>query len=230
MGCSLNDHEPTVDPLWGAASPGDSRWPASLAVLSVVVLQVVMPNALSFGPRWIWPAIALPLEIVLLAANPSGLTRESRDVRKLALVMLVVLLVANATTLGLLMHQLLSANDPIAGRTLLWSAIGVWIRNVVAFAVWYWEIDRGGPIARCSDDHAAPDLLFPQMQAPGTTRGNWSPKFVDYLYVSLTNSTAFSPTDTLPLTWRAKLLMGMQSLVSLATIVIVGARAVNILS
>jgi hypothetical protein len=213
VGCPLN--EPAVDPLWGAPTPGDSRWPASLAVLSIVVLQVVMPNALSFGPRWIWPAIALPLEVALLASNPSGLSRESVDVRKLALAMVVLLLVANATTLGLLMHQLLSANQPLAGRTLLWSAIGVWTRNV---------------IARCSVDHAPPDLLFPQMQAPGVSTSPWHPKFVDYLYVSVTNSTAFSPTDTLPLTRRAKLLMGVQSLVSLATIVVVGARAVNILA
>jgi uncharacterized membrane protein len=228
VGCPLN--EPAVDPLWGAPAPGDSRWPASLAVLSIVVLQVVMPNALSFGPRWVWPAIALPLEVALLASNPSGLSRESVDVRKLALAMVVLLLVANATTLGLLMHQLLSANQPLAGRTLLWSAIGVWTRNVIVFAVWYWEIDRGGPIARCSVDHAPPDLLFPQMQAPGVSTSPWHPKFVDYLYVSVTNSTAFSPTDTLPLTRRAKLLMGVQSLVSLATIVVVGARAVNILA
>jgi uncharacterized membrane protein len=230
VGCPLNDAGEPVDPLWGAATPGDSRWPASLAVLSIVVLQVASPNALSFGPRWVWPAIALPLEIALLAANPAGLTRESRDVRKLAIALLALLVVANATTLGLLMHQLLSANDPLAGRTLLWSAVGVWIRNVIVFAVWYWEIDRGGPIARCSVEHPPPDLLFPQMQAPAVSKMPWSPMFVDYLYVSLTNSTAFSPTDTLPLTHRTKWLMGVQSLVSLATIVVVGARAVNILA
>ncbi|MCU1359386.1 MAG: putative rane protein [Ilumatobacteraceae bacterium] len=230
MGCPLNDAAQPVDPLWGVVSPGESRWPATLAVLVIVLLQLVMPNELSFGPRWLWPTIALPLEIALIASNPSGISRESRDVRKLAIAMVVLLSVANATTLALLLHQLLSANDPLAGRTLLWSALGVWVRNVIVFAVWYWELDRGGPLARCSADHAAPDFLFPQMQAPAVSKDPWSPRFFDYLYVSLTNSTAFSPTDALPTTRTAKLLMGMQSLVSLATIVIVGARAVNILN
>jgi uncharacterized membrane protein len=199
-------------------------------VLVIVGLQLFTPDALSFGPRWVWAVLALPLEITLLATNPSGITRESRDLRTVSIALVVVLLAANATALGLLMHQLLADDDALAGRTLLLSAVGIWLRNVIAFAVWYWEVDRGGPIRRCVTDHAPPDLLFPQMQAPAVTEHAWSPSFVDYLYVSLTNSTAFSPTDTLPLTHRAKLLMGMQSMVSLATIVVVGARAVNILN
>ena len=195
----------------------------------MVVLQVVTPTQLSFGPRWLWPALALPLVAVLVAANPSGLTRESRDLRQVSLALVVVLLAANVSALALLMHQLLGASDPLSGNTLLWSAIGIWARNVTAFGIWYWEIDRGGPIRRCTVDHAPPDFLFPQMQSPGVTREPWSPRFVDYLYVSLTNSTAFSPTDAMPLTRRVKLLMALQALASLATVAVIGARAVNIL-
>jgi uncharacterized membrane protein len=193
-------------------------------------VQMVTPDALSFGPRWLWPAIALPLLATLVAANPSRLGRESRDLREVSLGVVLVLLAANATALALLMHQLLSVDNPLAGRTLLLSAVGIWARNVLAFGIWYWEIDRGGPIRRCTEDHGPPDFLFPQMQAPAVAAGTWSPTFIDYLYVSLTNSTAFSPTDTMPLTTRVKLMMGAQALVSLATVAVVGARAVNILS
>ena len=215
--------------MWGAPSPGESRWPAIIAVLAVVGLQLAVPSELSFGPVWMWPAITLPLAVTLVVANPSRLTRESRDLREVSLGMIVVLCIANGTALVLLMHQLLAANDPLAGRTLLLSAVGIWARNVMVFGVWYWEIDRGGPIRRCTAQHRRPDFLFPQMQSPGVHPGPWSPRFLDYLYISLTNSTAFSPTDTMPLTHRAKALMGVQGLVSLATVAVVGARAVNIL-
>ena len=226
MGCSLNDQgTPPVDPLWGAAASNDSRWPVSIAVIAVVGVQFAMPDALSFGPRWLFAVIALPLEIALFAANPTGLSRESRDLRQVALGLVVVMVATNATSLGLLMDALLSTAHPVAGRTLLLSAVGVWLTNVIVFGIWYWEIDRGGPIRRFSVDHAPPDFLFPQMQSPSVTESPWAPMFVDYLYVSLTNSTAFSPTDTMPLTGRAKLLMGAQGLASLATVAVAGARA-----
>jgi hypothetical protein len=115
------------------------------------------------------------------------------------------------------------------GRLLIVSGAGVWLTNVIVFGLWYWEMDRGGPLKRRSEDHPAPDFLFPQMTNPGAARGRWSPVFLDYLYVSLTNAAAFSPTDTMPLTTRAKALMGAEGLASLATIGIVAARAVNIL-
>ncbi|MBI5089663.1 MAG: hypothetical protein HZB15_12635 [Actinobacteria bacterium] len=216
--------------MWGAASPGESRWPAGVAVLAVIALQFALPSALQFGPGWMWPALSLALFASLVAANPNRLTVESRDVRELSLALVAVLIVANASALVLLMQELLSSDHAIPGRRLLLSAVAIWARNVIAFGVWYWEIDRGGPIRRCTDQHGPPDFLFVQMMSPEVHRGAWSPRFIDYLYLSLTNSTAFSPTDTLPLTGRAKVLMGLQSLASLATVAVVGARAVNILS
>ena len=176
------------------------------------------------------PGLELALLIVLVVANPTRLDRESTELRLVSIGLVVVLAAANGVTLARLIQQLVSSDASISGRTLLSAAVGVWTTNVLAYAIWYWEIDRGGPIRRCRSDHPRPDFLFTQMENPGVHQGPWSPTFVDYLSLSITNSTAFSPTDTLPLTTRAKALMGAQALCSLATIVVVGARAVNILA
>jgi uncharacterized membrane protein len=115
------------------------------------------------------------------------------------------------------------------GRQLISSGALVWLTNVIIFGLWYWEIDRGGPGVRAAGHDEPPDFLYPQMTDDTVEPLDWRPQFVDYLYVSLTNATAFSPTDTMPLTPRAKAMMGLQSLVSLVTIGLVVARAVNIL-
>ena len=109
------------------------------------------------------------------------------------------------------------------------TAIQIWLTNVIVFGLWYWELDRGGPGARCRENHREPDFLFPQMSTPAAAPPSWAPRFLDYLYVAFTNATAFSPTDTLPLTAWAKVLMAIQSLASLLTVALVAARAVNIL-
>jgi len=142
--------------------------------------------------------------------------------------------VDNIVSLGLLIHRLLAGSTAnggqLSGRSLVYSAVSIWFTSVLVFGLWYWEIDRGGPVKRCWVDHGPPDFLFAQMENPGVTHERWSPHFIDYMYLSLTNSTAFSPTDVLPLTRQAKAIMAAQSLASLATIAVVGARAVNILS
>ena len=229
MGCSLSE-EVELDPAWGYVSPGESRWAASVAVVAIMVMQLLLPEKLTVGPWWLIPAIELAMLIALVVVGPTRLDAESRDLRVVALALIGILLTADASALGLLMHHLLKHGSTVDGRTLIYSAVAVWFTAVVAFGLLYWEIDRGGPIRRCMIDHGPPDLLFPQMTSPGATAARWTPRFVDYLYVSLTNSTAFSPTDALPLTRRAKAIMAAQSLTSLATIVVVGARAVNILS
>jgi hypothetical protein len=192
-------------------------------------LQFALPDNLTLGPRWVIPAIELAVLFTLVVVGPTHLNRESRDFRVVALTLIAILTAADGVTLGLLMHHLLRSGDNTNGRTLIFSAVAVWVTAVVAFGLWFWEIDRGGPLKRCYDDHPAPDFLFTQMGSPGSTKEHWTPKFIDYLYISLTNSTAFSPTDTLPLTKRAKSLMAVQSIVQLSTVVVVGARAVNIL-
>jgi hypothetical protein len=218
------------DAAWGFVSPGETRFPAAISVVAVLVLQVLLPDRLTIGPPWLIPAIEAAVLLTLIIVGPSKLTAETKDVRFFALSLVGILIVANSTTLGILIHDLLRQGNRINGRSLIYSAIAVWFTAVTAFGLLYWEIDRGGPVKRCTVDHDQPDFLFPQMENPNSSATRWSPRFIDYLYLSLTNSTAFSPTDALPLTARAKTIMAVQSLASLGTVVIVGARAVNILN
>jgi uncharacterized membrane protein len=135
---------------------------------------------------------------------------------------------ANVVSLVLLVHYLLHHNVG-NGRSLIFSGIALWVTNVLLFGLWYWELDQGGPLARRTGHTTTPDFLFPQMTEPDHSPEDWRPGMVDYLYVSFTNATAFSPTDTMPLTPSAKTLMAAQALVALVTIGLVVARAVNIL-
>ena len=218
------------DPAWGYVSPGETRWPAAASMMLIILWQLLLPERLTLGPNWLIPAIEAAILVTLLIVGPSTLNSESKDVRYIALTLIGVLIAANVITLGFLLHTLLKTGQMVNGRAPIYSAVAVWSTGVISFGLLYWELDRGGPIARCSADHAAPDFLFPQMGSAGSTEHEWTPRYLDYLYVSLTNSIAFSPTDALPLTHRAKVVMAIQSLASLATIVVVGARAVNILS
>lgn len=136
-------------------------------------------------------------------------------------------------SLLLLIHSLLGG-APIHGfkinaqNLIVWSG-QIWLTNVIVFGLWYWELDRGGPVARCLPHHRSPDFLFPQMTNPDAAPPGWTPAFFDYLYTSFTNAAAFSPTDTMPLSEWAKALFLIQSLTSLATAVLVIARIANIL-
>ncbi|GAC1381207.1 MAG: hypothetical protein NVSMB4_09820 [Acidimicrobiales bacterium] len=215
--------------LFGYPSEGESRWPSAAAVLAAVVLQVILPGRLTVGPRWVVPALEVLLVVGLMIANPTRLTRKSRDMRVFSVGLIALISLANAVSLGLLI-RLLANGTKANGKELILAAVGIWLTQVIVFGLWYWEVDRGGPMARMLPDHDAPDFLWSQMTNPGVTKRRWVPSLGDYLYLSLTNSTAFSPTDTMPLSVRAKALMASQSLVSLATVAIVGARAVNILS
>jgi uncharacterized membrane protein len=212
-----------------AAVEGESRWGAAAAVLAVAVLHFFLPEWITPGPRWAVPALELLLLVALLAANPRRITRESRDARALSLALVAVIAAANAVSLARLVRLLL-AGDPSSGRDIVGAAVGVWLTNVVVFALVFWEGDRGGPHARSAGREHHPDLLFPQMTLDDPAMAGWSPTFVDYLYVSFTNSTAFSPTDTMPLSGRAKMAMLAQSLLSFITVGLVVARAVNILA
>jgi hypothetical protein len=226
----MTSHKPTVEEhAWGLPSAGETRWPAAAAVVAAMLLQVRIPDKLTVGPWWLLPTVEALVLITLLVVSPTKFDETSREVRFISLALIAVLIGTNGTTLALLLSHLLRTGSDISGRTLVSSGVSVWVTGVLAFGLWFWEMDRGGPIKRCRADHAAPDFWFSQMENPGSTIKPWAPKFLDYLYVSLTNSSAFSPTDALPITTRAKAVMSLQSLSSLATIVLVGARAVNIL-
>ncbi|WP_410787858.1 hypothetical protein [Kribbella sp. C-35] len=207
------------------------RWPASLAVVAVLVLQVLVPTQINSLPRWLMPLLGGLLLLPLVWMNPFHLRRDEPWLRSVELVLLAVLVLVNAFYLAGMIF-FLNNGDANEGKVLVKSALLIWVTNVVAFAVWYWEIDRGGPFARAPEherETERADLLFPQMTVDLDGWKGWLPGFTDYLYVALTNATAFSPTDTLPLTARVKTLMGIQSAISLLTIAIIAARAVNVL-
>jgi len=198
-----------------------------------IALQIIIPDRLSvgLGPRWLIPTLEGVLALALLIASPHRTVSEAVHLRVAAIVLIALVNIANAVSLVELIHALLL---PIGahtdGRQLVEASIPIWGTNVIVFGLWYWELDRGGPSLRQHAGHQPPDFLFPQMTAPGSTHGVWTPKFFDYVYTSFTNATAFSPTDTMPLTSWAKLLMMAQSMASLLTVAIVVSRAVNILS
>jgi uncharacterized membrane protein len=214
---------------WGYPSQPESRIPASAAVLAAVVLYVTLPDRYTLGPGWLFPVLELAMLVALATAVPVRHSRETKLHRAASIALIGVVNVANVASLVLLITSLLRGG-PAQGEPLIFAAMQIWLTNVIVFGLWYWELDRGGPGARCAESHREPDFLFPQMTTPAAAPARWNPQFVDYLYLAFTNATAFSPTDTMPLTSWSKLLMTIQALTSFLTVAVVAARAVNILS
>jgi hypothetical protein len=213
---------------WGLPAKPESRWPATLAVIAAIVLYVTLPERLTFGPTWLLPVLGAAVILPLFIDAPRRDAQEQLWHRVASIALIGLVNAANLISLVLLIRGLLEGTRNEA-RELIFGALQVWLTNVIVFGLWYWELDRGGPSARCLHTHREPDFLFPQMATPAVARPGWYPRFPDYLYVAFTNATAFSPTDTLPLTQWAKLLMAIQSTASLLTVALVAARAVNIL-
>jgi hypothetical protein len=206
----------------------EARWPASLALLGVIALYLFLPLNLTIGPRWVVPTLELGLLIPLTLGSPYRHGSEPRIARMASIFLTALVSAANFVTLALLLRYMLQGGKA-TGVQLAFSAIMIWTTNVVAFGLWYWEFDAGGPAERMTTYPKGTDFLFPQLTAHDIGAG-WGPSFFDYFYVSFTNSTAFSPTDTMPLSVWAKILMTLQAVVALTTVVLVAARAVNILS
>ncbi len=204
-------------------------WEPQLVVACAIALQLSLSESVTIGPAWLFPALEGVLLIGLVVASPHPNVRHSPLRRHAAIGMIGLVSAANIVSLVLLCHHLLSGGKE-NGHALILSGIVLWCTNVLLFGLWYWEVDRGGPVARARGEWDAPDFLFVQMTNPEHAPKNWQPRLIDYLYVSLTNATAFSPTDTMPLTPTAKWLMSAQSVASLVTVGLVVARAVNILS
>ena len=180
-------------------------------------------------PVWLLPALEGLLLVVLLMINPRRINRESRAIRMLGLTLAALLSLANAWSVAWLVVGLVRGTEGNAPGPLLATGAVIWLTNVVIFALWYWEFDRGGPVARALATRVYPDFLFAQMTSPNLAPPRWEPAFGDYLYLSFTNATAFSPTDVLPMSRWAKMAMTVQALVSIVTVILVVARAVNIL-
>ncbi len=215
---------------WGIAAASEPRWPASLAMLAAAALNFVLPGKFTLGPPWLVPALELVILIPLYVSSPNRRADESRLQGLSANVLIGIANVANVVSLALLVQQIVFNPKATSGTELLYSSLAIWLTNILVFALWYWELDRGGPDARLRHDHPAPDFLFPQMVTPDCAHPSWSPTFVDYLYLAFTDATAFSPADVMPLSAWAKMMMLAESLVSLTTITIVASRAVGIIS
>jgi uncharacterized membrane protein len=205
----------------------DPLWPGQLATLIAIALYLALPARLSIGPGWPVPAAEAVVLVALVVAAPGG--RAARRRRDAAVGLLLVATLVNVVSLGLLTHYLL-VGGKARGSDLLDGGVIIWATNLLLFAVLYWELDRGGPLrAAAARTPVAPDLLFPQMTDERYAPPAWKPRFGDYLYVSVTNQTAFSPTDTMPLTLRVKGLMAVQGVAALVTTGVIVARAVNLL-
>jgi hypothetical protein len=208
----------------------DPFWGGQLVLAGAILLQLSLSEKLTFGPRWLLPGLEALALLAPSGASPHPRMRHSPLRRRLALTLIAVVSATNAYSLIMLCHFLLRGGRA-GGHALIGSGMVLWVTNVLLFGVWYWQLDRGGPVARRQRHKPHPDFLFPQMtqDARAFAPAGWEPTLLDYLYTSFTNSTAFSPTDTMPLTPMAKSLMAGQSLVALVTIGLVVARAVNIL-
>jgi hypothetical protein len=226
----VGSHDPQVTAEWGVGSSSETRWPALVATLAAIGLQLVLPDRViqGLGYRALIPSLEGALIVVILITNPGRISKGEVRLRAVGISLIALITIANVVSLAELLHALLYVSRT-QGRPLVYASVPIWITNVIVFGLWYWELDRGGPAARSEPLHKQPDFLFPQMSSPGCSPG-WTPTFFDYLYTSFTNATAFSPTDTMPLTVWAKLLMSIQALASLVTVAIVVSRAVNILS
>jgi uncharacterized membrane protein len=214
-GASLAKHDPFLGP--------------QLVVAGAILLDLSLPEKLTLGPTWLLPGLEGLALLALVVASPHPRMRHSPLRRRIAIALIGLVSAANIVSLVALCHYLLQGGRT-NGRELILSGIVLWVTNVLLFGLWYWELDRGGPVARAAEPQPHPDFLFVQMTEPKWAPADWRPGLVDYLYTSFTNATAFSPTDTMPLTATAKWLMSAQALAALLTIGLVVSRAVNILA
>ena len=201
------------------------------AIVAAMVLTVLLPDDVRLGPAWALPLLEGALLVAVIAADPGSITRRSRELRVLSIALVSVLVVGSLWSTALLIDALIHGGPQTnSARELLEAGSIVWMSNNIAFALLYWELDGGGAAARVHHVPRHPDLAFPQQLNPRIGPPGWRPRFVDYLYLSFTNATAFSPTDVMPLVPWAKIAMAVQAVISLAILGLVIARAVNVFS
>jgi uncharacterized membrane protein len=208
---------------------GEARWPMASAVIAAIVLTFLLPKQERDGPSWLLPLIEGLLLIALIVGDPGEISRRSRVLRVLSIGLVAVLVANSLWATGVLIDHLINGgSETNSAGALLKAGSIVWVSNNIAFALLYWELDGGGAAARAHHMPAQLDLAFPQQMKPEIAPAAWRPRFLDYLYLGFTNATALSPTDVMPLAPWAKITMTVQSLVSLALLALVIARAVNV--
>lgn len=215
-------------PFWHHEHRAESRLPVNMVVVIVIALQVSLPRSLNSSFPWFICGVEAVLLILLNLLDPRRINAHQGWPRNVSLALIATMTLVNLDSVRRLISELLDGGVTVA-QSLLLTGGSIWLTNVVIFALWYWEFDRGGPGARAQAVMPIPDFMFPQMSDPELAPTHWSSSFFDYLYMSFTNSSAFSPTDVLPLTKWAKATMLLQSLTSLVVVALVIARAVNIL-
>lgn len=210
---------------------GEPRWPMALAVLATGVLRAALPSQLRAGDsRWLYLIVIAVLLVVLIIGDPGRIDRDTRWLRIMTGSLIGLISAVNATAAVRLIASILSTqpftND---ANKLLVSGGAIWLINVIAFGLWYWDVDGGGAAARARGPVPHPAFVFPEMINPQFVRAGWYPRFVDYLHLSFTTATAFSPTDVSAVKPWAKLMMMAEETISLVVALLVVARAVNIL-
>ena len=219
----------TAGAAWRSATREEPRVQVTLSVIGAIALMLLLPDRVANHPRWVLPGLAAILLLGVFVAKSTRSNRRTRALRIVSLALIGVMSLSNAASAGRLIVDLVRAEGIRDPARLLLTGGSIWLTNVIVFGLWYWEFDRGGAVERAAGTNPYPDLLFPQMTSPELAPPDWEPGFIDYLYVSFTNAMAFSPTDTLPMTRWAKLTMLAQSMISVITVALVIARAVNIL-
>ena len=211
----------------------EPRWPVALAIGSFIAITValhfIVPHRPTLGPAWLIPAVELAMLALLLAADPARLAEHRRPLRRAALALMLILAAAVFASTAALIKDLVDGGPVTNSATTLLATGGLtWLGNVLVFGLLYWLLDSGGPVARYRGERPYPDFAFSQQLSPELAPPGWHPRYVDYAILGLTTSTAFSPTDVMPMRPWAKLMMSAQSVISLVLIGLVIARAVNV--
>jgi hypothetical protein len=201
----------------------------ALAVLAAVALQIVVPHRGRVAVWWVFPVVEVAFLVVLIVMDPGRIDRRSASARNVTIGLIAFM--STGTLLGVitLLRDILANVQGITATDLLGRGASLWVSNMIVFSLWYWVIDRGGPAERAVRSPVPPSFAFPENATPELAPSDWIPTYPDYLYLSFTNSTAFSPTDTLPLRIWAKLTLMTQAMMQLATAILVIARAINVL-
>jgi uncharacterized membrane protein len=199
------------------------------AVVAATALYVGMPHRGRVPGWWIGPVLQLGLLGILIAQDRGRIDRRSASLHRMMVALLVVMTAGTVLSVVVLAYDILVALKGVTATVLLGRGAAIWVENVIVFSLWYWQFDRGGPAERAADMPVPPSFAFPENATPELAPAGWRPTYPDYLYLSFTNATAFSPTDTLPVRRWAKLTMMVQASLSLVIAILVIARAINVL-
>jgi hypothetical protein len=213
----------------------EPRWPIALAVSAFIAItvaaRILEPHRESLGPTWLVPGIEIALLVALITADPARVSARANWLRRLAITLVGALAIVAVSSTAVLISDLIrGASVAESAGPLLTSGALIWLGNCLVFALLYWLLDSGGPLARYRGEREYPDFAFSQQMSPELAPPGWQPQFGDYLILGVTTSMAFSPTDVMPMVLWAKLTMALQSLISLMVFGLVIARAVNVFS